>query len=117
MTQDAIDVVGEPTIIAKIIELAKSSGFTPSKPMPTELISDPLDAPFGLDEIRQVCETVTLIAGTGVSVVGFLGAVKNLLSKSETPSGAEPMVEIKHTRGQRKIGKIAKNTDLSTFKV
>jgi hypothetical protein len=109
-------MVGEPAIIAKIVELAASSGFTCSKPMPVDSISDALDAPFGLDELKQVCETVTLIAGAGVSVVGFFAAVKNLLARSESDSGAEPTVEVKHTKGQRKIGKITKHTDVSTLK-
>jgi hypothetical protein len=117
MSAQAIDVVGEPAVIAKIVQLATSSGFTSSKPMPTDSISDALDAPFGVDEIRQVCETVTLVASTGVSVVGFLAAIKSLLSTSETDSGAEPAVEVKHTNGQRKIGKITKHTDLSTLEV
>jgi hypothetical protein len=117
MDQDAIDIIGEPAVIAKIVEAAKSNGFACSQPMPTESISDALDAPFGVDEIRQVCEAVTLISGAGVSVVGFLATVKKLLSTVETDSGVEPAVEIKRTKNQRKIGRLTKHTDISKLRM
>ena len=117
MDRDAIDIVAEPAVIAKIVHLATSSGFTASKPMPIDSISDALDAPFGVDEVRQVCEAVTLMAGAGVSIVGFLASVRSLLPKIETDSGAEPVVVVKRTKGQRKIGRITKDTDLSKLDV
>jgi hypothetical protein len=97
VAMEAIDLIGDPAVIAKIVVLAKSQGFSVSEPMPVNSISDALDAPFGLDEFRQIAETVTVMSSAGVSFVGFLAAVKSLLGKSETSTGGEPSVEAKHT--------------------
>ena len=85
--------------------------------MPTDSISDALDAPFGVDEIRPVREIVTVITGTRNSLTGFLASIRNLLSVSETDSGADPAVDLIQTKGQRKIGVVMKDTDLSTLKM
>jgi hypothetical protein len=117
MTEEALDLIGDPAIIAKIVTLAQSQGLLTSKPMPTESISDAFDAPFGMDELKQVCEVITVVANTGTSAVAFLAAVKLLLSKSETRSGTEPMVAVRKTKGQRKIGTINESTNISDLKV
>jgi hypothetical protein len=102
MNPDAIDIIGDPAVIKKIIELAKSEKLTVSEPMAAGSISDALDAPFGVDEIRAVADIVTIVMSAGVSVVGFLAAVKALLAKSETATGAEPVVAVRHTKTQKK---------------
>lgn len=117
MSKEELDLIGDPVIIAKIATLAQSQGHLTSKPMPTESISDAFDAPLGMEEVKQVCEVITVVLSTGMSAVTFFSTVKALLHKSETQSGAEPVVEVRKTKGQKKIGKISKKTEISELKV
>jgi hypothetical protein len=110
-----IDIVGDPAIIARVVELAEAEGHRASQPMSTQSVSDALDAPIGVEEVRQVCEVVTVMMGTGTSVVGFLAAVKMLLGKSETKSGEKPKVTVKRTKDQSLIGEIDSGTDIATL--
>jgi hypothetical protein len=113
MTVAAIDIIGDPAVIAKIAELARSEGLAVSEPMLTDSVSDALDAPFGVEEVRQVCEVITVMATTSTTVVGFLAAVKSLLKRSETSTGQPPTVEVKRTSGQETLARVDGDSDLS----
>ncbi|WHU01733.1 MULTISPECIES: hypothetical protein [unclassified Sphingomonas] len=113
MNSQTIDVIGDPALIAAIAALARQEGHAASEPMLTESISDALDAPFGVDEIRQVCEVVTIMMGAGTSVVGFLAAVKALLKRSEPKGGGETAVIVNDTQSQARITRLTPDTDIS----
>lgn len=107
-----IDLIGDPEIIARIAELARNEGHVASEPMASESITDALDSPFGAEEVKHVCDVVTVIMHTGTSVAGFLAAVRALLHRSESSHGQESSVEVRETAGQKPIGTIRSGSDL-----
>lgn len=117
MTSKMFDLIGDPAIMKEVAQIASKYGAQASEPMPTESISDPLDAPIGADEIRSICEVVTIVANTGVSIVAFLAAVKALLANSETTDGSTPKIEVRETKTQKKICDIDSNTIMSDLSV
>lgn len=117
MSEKIFDVEAEPTIMAEVIVLAKEHGIEASTPMAKDSTSDALDAPLGVDEVRQVMELVTMIATTGGSVVGFLAAVKALLGKSESTEKPEPEIIVIDTRTRKVIKNINAETDLENLEV
>jgi hypothetical protein len=115
MQTETLDFIGDPAVIAKVAALAKSEGLLVSEPMQTESISDALDAPFGAEEIRQVCEVITVVMGAGVSVTRLLIEIKKLLPQIETTNGKAATVEARRTSDQKIISKVSAETDLSDF--
>ena len=114
---EAIDIIGDPEIIAEAVSLAQAHGLDVSEPMSTESISDALDGPFGAEEIRQLCETITVIISTGTAIITFLTALKKLLKRAEDPRGPKRQVSVKKTKTQADIGTLDAETDLSSLEI
>lgn len=107
-----IDIEGDTDVIRKVYELAVKKGFVVTEPMATESVSDALDAPISAEEIRAVCEIITLVSTTGTSVAGFLLAVKELLGRVEPESGEKPEVLLNDHKSQKELGKLDAETDI-----
>ncbi|MEO0666728.1 MAG: hypothetical protein AAFZ99_02320 [Pseudomonadota bacterium] len=117
MSKKIFDIQATPNLMPEIIELAKQHNLTAAEPMALDSSSDALDAPLGVDEVRQVLEVVTLMATTGTTVVGFLAAVKALMAKSEEEDGSEPKAKVVDTATQRHLGDISAETDVRNLQV
>ena len=117
MAEKIIDIVASPKLMSKIVILAEKHGIETSVPMAVESTSDALDAPLGVDELRQVLEVVTLIANTGITVVSFLAAIKVLLNTSEEEDGRDPKVRVVETKTQREIGTVVAETDIEDLNI
>jgi hypothetical protein len=116
MNDNAIDLVGDPAVVAKVVELAIAKGLSVSKPMPTESIGEALDAPFGVDEGIQVAQVVTVIVSSGmIGVVEFLEDIKSLLGRTEPTIGSEPVLEVRPTRNRQKVLRVSRETDVSSL--
>jgi hypothetical protein len=112
VSEKIVDIVASPEVMLKIVALAKELGVEVSAPMAVDSSSDALDAPLGVDELRQVLEVVTLIATTGTAIVGLLAAIKNLLGRSEAENKREPQVIVVETISRRKIGVVRADTQI-----
>src|SRR4051812_21933046 len=110
MTEKVFDIIATPKLMPEIVALAKEHGIEASAPMTVDSSSDALDAPLGVDEMRQVLEVVTLIASTGTTMVGFLVAVKALLKTSEEEDGRQPKASVVEFMTRRKIGTVVAET-------
>lgn len=117
MTEKIFDLQATPKLMPRILSLAEEHGLTASLPMAKDSSSDALDAPLGVDEVRQVMEVITLIASTGTTVVGFLAALKLLIGQSEEDDGKEPKVEVLATESQKKLGTVTADCDTEKIKV
>jgi hypothetical protein len=117
MTEKIFDIIATPKLMPEIVALAIDHGIEVSAPMAVDSSSDALDAPLGVDALRQVLEVVTLIASTGTTVVGFLAALKMLMKKSEEEDGREPKASIVETVTQRRIGTVTAHANLHKISI
>lgn len=112
MGMEAYDLQGDSETIAQIVALAAEHGLEASAPMSLNSVSDALDSPLGADEIRQLCDVITVVATTGTSVFGFFAAVKTLLGKSDSSKGKSGEVVVKLTVDQTAVGTITAGGEL-----
>lgn len=115
MDEKFIDIRATPKLMPHIVALAEEYGLEASEPMAVDSTSDALDAPLGVDEIRQVLEVVTLVATTGTSMVGFVAALKALLKSFEEDDGSEPQAALAETRSQKEIATVTADSDISNL--
>lgn len=116
MKELIIDIVATPKLMAEILALAKALDIEASTPLPIDSSSDALDAPLGVDGVREVLEIVTLIVSTGTTVVEFLNAVKALMKRTED-DGREPRADIIENSTQRKIGTVTAETNIEKLRI
>ncbi|HEX8645188.1 MAG TPA: hypothetical protein VF702_14860 [Allosphingosinicella sp.] len=117
MAEKVFDIIATSKLMPDIVELAEKYGIEASAPMAVDSSSDALDAPLGVDELRQVLEVVTLIASTGTTVVGFLAAVKALMQRSEEDNGREPQARVVETMTRREIGSVTASSDIEQLDI
>lgn len=101
MDQKLISLEASHEIMEKLTEAAANAGLEHSKPVGTESLADPLDAPIGGEELKNIVEIVTLMFKAGAAAVTFFGAIRTVLK-----SVPDESVVVKDPATGKKLGEL-----------
>jgi hypothetical protein len=99
--QKLIAIEASHEFMEKLTAAAADAGLEHSKPVGTESLADPLDAPIGGEELKNIVEIVTVLFKAGAAAVTFFGAIKSVLK-----SAPEQSVVVKDPATGKKIGEL-----------
>lgn len=117
MTERLVDIIAAPEIMSNIIKLDETEKMEKSKPMALDSVSEALDSPFGVDEVKQVMEVVTLVSQSGLEIIGLIAAIKALLGGDNNSDQKTKKVEVRETHTQKLIIIIDENTDIEKLEL
>lgn len=101
MDEKLISIEASHEIIEKLAEAAANAGLEHSKPVVTESLADPLDAPIGGEELKNIVEIVTVMFKAGAAAVTFFGALRTVLK-----SVPDQTVVVKDPASGKKLGEL-----------
>ena len=76
-----------PSELIRDIERLEDPNLEAGVALPMSRTADVLDSPFGVEEIRQIAEVITVLAGAGTGVVALASRIREFFSKQQNASG------------------------------